>query len=364
MSRHKEILLGIQISFTGTASLTDVLEQEYTAIERIEAPTMNDALEIVRSLDTDRLETLRYIGGHGVRYGLHKLIPHPCRYVTLLRDPTAHRMSTYHFRKGKFPASLEAFHPQISPEVFAEAGIDQSNFVSWLQPYLDFGERMTPEATVEWILQSFTRDYALVGITELFDESVFLLGLRLGWSNIPFWSLFADNQKRPPLEATAPDVLNKLKNRELLDYRLYNTARDVILKEIDALSPESRAKLTEYRRKRELFGSLRRDHQTMRPEFIRALVEGPRRVVTVLGSDWSHEAVKLLEKTGQKILGSAGPSIARRGSEMKISFPGITDQMLDQTELFVLTDVRDYYTKKALLMAGIPVERIIYASRD
>jgi Sulfotransferase family len=49
----------------------------------------------ISSLSPKKINTLRVIWGHGAYYGIHTLIPRPCRYVVFLRNPYNRLVSNY-----------------------------------------------------------------------------------------------------------------------------------------------------------------------------------------------------------------------------------------------------------------------------
>jgi hypothetical protein len=134
----------------------------------------------LKPLSDDQLETHDYLSGH-FPFGIHRRLPRPVVYVTLLRDPFARLLSQVRFgvdhRKWPRDASVDAL-------------IEQGRLVDNLQTRQIAGiaDRGTPctAATLATAIENLRSHYAVVGTTERFDETLKALITLLGWPDIAY----------------------------------------------------------------------------------------------------------------------------------------------------------------------------------
>lgn len=110
----------------------------------------------LRELPVTERKKLKFISGHAP-YGLHKLLPQKCEYITLLREPTDRIISLYKhlLRKGQDITFRELIESEKNNQV------------------LMFGTNFN-EA------KKRLDEFAFVGITERFDESVVVFRKKFG----------------------------------------------------------------------------------------------------------------------------------------------------------------------------------------
>jgi hypothetical protein len=72
--------------------------------------------------------------------------------------------------------------------------------------------------------KNLRRFFTVVGITEMFDESLSLMKNKLNWNDISYLKVLL-NKQRPAKEDLSPDILAKIKSKNELDFKLYYWAR-------------------------------------------------------------------------------------------------------------------------------------------
>ncbi len=138
-----------------------------------------DALAQFETWDRDQLATLDYLAGH-LPYGIHARLPRSCLYVTLLRDPSAQLLSYFRFgvargvwsRETPVDELIRAGHMIDNPQTRQLAGTRDRN------------AECTP-ATLAAALANLSA-YAVVGITERFDEFLKALIALLRWPDVAY----------------------------------------------------------------------------------------------------------------------------------------------------------------------------------
>ena len=142
-------------------------------------------LEEFAALSVSERSGFKCVLGH-MRFGIHEHVPGKSMYVTMLRDPLE-RVLSHH---GQYNAmvcnneigdtgvvSLEEYL-QLKPAAFKN---HQTRFL------VNGGfEEMTDTEKFQRAKSNLERYYALVGVTERFDESMLVMNKLMGWSATPY----------------------------------------------------------------------------------------------------------------------------------------------------------------------------------
>jgi hypothetical protein len=99
--------------------------------------------------------------------------------------------------------------------------------------------------------QNLHRHFAVVGLTERFDETVILLRRRLGWHRTPYYLPGLVNTRKPERSAIDPEVLAIVAETNELDTAIYEYARELFEQALAAEDPGFEAELEEFRIKNE-----------------------------------------------------------------------------------------------------------------
>jgi Galactose-3-O-sulfotransferase. len=174
-----------------------------------------------------RLKT-RLIMGH-LTFGLHEFVPRPSTYVTLLREPLSLVRSQYqhvrrheghllHEEAKRFPDLTSYVQSGISLEMDnsqtrAFAGDNTTAFGACTPQMLDRAK------------ENLDGSFAVMGLTERFDESLVLMQRAFGWERVRYVSVNIDpnRAKRDPL---SNDELELLRRHNALDLELYGWATE------------------------------------------------------------------------------------------------------------------------------------------
>lgn len=153
----------------------------------------------------------RSFGGHSVRsyLGYEEAIGRPIRYFTFVRDPIARFLSHYHHQ----------VHQMRVPWTFEEFVADGrfSNFMT---------HRFAGGPDVELAKQRLAEDFAFVGLTDRFDESLVLFRHALGRDLCINYE--RENQTRSASYdrlRRAPEVVDRAREENQLDLELFDFAR-------------------------------------------------------------------------------------------------------------------------------------------
>ena len=197
------------------------------------------------------------VGDH-VPYGLYlRYLPADTRYMTILRDPVDRVLSHYHFHAQagdppgssgtrKLRATWERLlnHERVERpggDKEAEITLDLDGdfsleeglrrkiviYDNFMTRFLCGGESLFGELAPDSLdrARENVSTFWFVGVRERLDDSIVLLGRRLGVGPMPYF-LRHVSQKRPPLAETSDELQALIAEYNAMDVELYRFARE------------------------------------------------------------------------------------------------------------------------------------------
>lgn len=183
-------------------------------------------------------DSVDFIYGHNA-YGFHTEAPRPARYFTMLREPVVAYISRYH--NWKFMASEDIEHETL--EEFVEDGQSPNHQTRDLARCLEDFHSMDFEMEADDIRVAAQRvlDERMVfcGITDLFEETVFLLCAIFGWRETSMWRRRLATPGRPRVEDLDPSLVAKIERLVEVDLEMYHQQREKLLDLFEATAFDS-----------------------------------------------------------------------------------------------------------------------------
>jgi len=171
--------------------------------------------------------------GH-CQFGIHEQLARPATYITMLRHPVERIMSLYHFEKlveGKFgdhqgirmPAetTLESF---VESPPFKDVDNGQTRRISGFSPEVGGCTR----AMLKQAKDNLRKHFAVVGLTERFDETLVLLKHAFSWSRDVFYYPMNTNPGRTAMTGEPQHTIDAILAQNALDYELYQFAIELM----------------------------------------------------------------------------------------------------------------------------------------
>jgi hypothetical protein len=226
----------MHIPKTGGLTLRRILDLQYSKQERYRFPKKNP--NQIYELTKDKLNSINCLYGH-FKFGIHPPLTKPFTYITLLRDPIERVISTYYFilqnpknrmyntvKKMTFEEFVASNHTPISNH--------QTRFVS--------GKNI-PD--LELAKKNLEKHFALVGITEMYAESIFMMSKQLGWQNVQYTK---QNVTKHRLKQNdfSQETIQLIRNKNGLDLKLYAFAKTLLQKQINSLDSASKVQLKKF----------------------------------------------------------------------------------------------------------------------
>jgi hypothetical protein len=263
-SQKQPSLIFLHIPKTAGTTLNRLLDQQYQSglSWKINCPYPHNLQDELNKISGLQKEEIVFFKGH-MPFGLHKLLPQPATYITMLRDPVERVISLYYFilcipdhylsnivRERQM--SLKEF---ITSRISAEVENGQTRLLSGKvelskNPLLSF-EPSSPE-WLEAAKKNLKEPFTAFGITERFDESLILFKRKLGW-RFPLYVKHNVNNNRPLKETISPDVIRLIEKNNELDIELYNYAKDYFEEQIDQQCSEFEKELRTFKSLNEIY---------------------------------------------------------------------------------------------------------------
>lgn len=177
---------------TGGLSLSAVMRRQYPqgTIKELWLQRPETISEFLGMPEEERAR-LRGVSGH-FPFGMHEYLAPGARYITLLRNPVERLLSEYRHLADN-PEDWGVWQPPESIFKSVDSYVDyiiENNLANvqtrLISGYLNLDDRPPlaplPDDAVDRAIANLTGHFAVVGLTERFDESLLLMKRVLGWS--------------------------------------------------------------------------------------------------------------------------------------------------------------------------------------
>ncbi|WP_078430404.1 sulfotransferase family 2 domain-containing protein [Alkalihalobacterium alkalinitrilicum] len=233
-----EVLIHLHMPKTAGTTLRTIIKQNVDSSKSYELYRYGNQLSKI--LSNLNQKDIKCIQGH-FPYGIHELLDQKAIYITMLRNPVERVISEYYFIKS---IPRHELHQQVKKMTLTEYQQELRNCN--LQTRLLSGKVTKEVLSQEDIQQAkvnIKKHFKIVGITELFNESIFLMQKEFGWMNI-FYKKYNITRGKPT--NIADSTLDKISKNNVLDIELYNYAREILKTKLNALNEIERNKLLQF----------------------------------------------------------------------------------------------------------------------
>ncbi len=163
---------------------------------------------------------IKYCCGHFL-FSIHEQITRPYTFFTMLREPVDRVLSFYYYCRSN---PYHPFHKEILKMSLEEFIITAkviphiANFQTWALS----GEYPLSQDSVDKAKENVHQYFSLLGITEMFNESLFLMKEKFGWENIFYTK---ENITKRPSEPIDNNTIDLIKEINKYDIELYEWAK-------------------------------------------------------------------------------------------------------------------------------------------
>ncbi|MDQ0218886.1 sulfotransferase family 2 domain-containing protein [Peribacillus cavernae] len=224
-----QLVIFLHIQKTAGSSLITFIKKQYTREK-----TWFGSEDKLQALSQNETEGLSCIGGH-FRYGIHEMFSKPSTYITMLRDPVDRIVSYYYYLLNRPDHGKYQRAKDLDFETFLNTfQTKTSNF----QTRRITGGNPDLETAKKHLLENFS----FVGLTERFEESLFLMKKEFDWTNTKYRNRNITSQ-RPDQRHVPDEVISLIEDNNKLDMELYRFAQDLFEKRIQSLDAKTKAEL-------------------------------------------------------------------------------------------------------------------------
>ena len=234
-----EALIFLHMPKSAGTTLNRLIEWEYPLFQMYSVDPVLFRWSRARlwRLPQRRLRRFRVFKGH-MPFGLHKILPQPATYITVMRGAVERVISAYYFMSNYM------LHPNYWK--FRREGWTLEDFVRRsprenVQTKMIAGADYDALCTAEILMKAKEnlRYFSVVGLTERFEESLALMKLRFDWKLEPY-SSFNVTRTRPKKRDLPQSTLDLIAERNRFDIELYECAAKIFEEAIDKNAAEVR----------------------------------------------------------------------------------------------------------------------------
>lgn len=276
-SQSERAIVFLHIPKTAGTTLHRIIERQYRPGE-LYSPGLTEGHGVgeLAKLSDERRAEIRMFRGH-MGFGVDKHLPVPSTYMTILREPIDRVISYYYFIRRTPGHYLHDFvtsgESDLKAFIDSEAHVMTDNAQTRVLSGVWHGPRFggCTDEMLETAKRNLRDRFAVVGLTERFDETLLLMKKAFGWGNV-FYTRQNVSSQRPRREELAPETLQAIASTNQLDIALYRYATDLFEEQVVRYGSSFGAEVKAFRLINELLGVFIRGYWRTRKVSLRVFV--------------------------------------------------------------------------------------------
>ena len=237
------LLIFLHIGKAAGQTLEAIMRRQYAPHE---IAAYSGRFGVTPHFSEEELGRARVVMGH-IPFGIHRAIPRPSNYTTLLREPVPRVISLYRYIVSTPAHHLHTAVRELDLLSFVTSEIDAMEVDNGQTRQLAGDMEAVPDRSSLRAAQTNLREsFATVGVVERFDETVFLMSRRFGWA-WPFYRRRNVTSHSMPNSPSTPDAVAAIRDRNRLDAELYAVACALLDEEVKRQPLLVRAEIPTFR---------------------------------------------------------------------------------------------------------------------
>ncbi|ANX12099.1 hypothetical protein ABE41_008780 [Fictibacillus arsenicus] len=223
----EKLLIFMHIPKSGGTTLNSIFRNCYKNNEIFDHVEQAEMRERFNRSSIRNQKAIKAVSGHHY-YGVHEIFSKPFSYFTMMREPVNRVVSLYYFLKD-YPGYYQNNMRNMSLEEYIEWDPQTKNGQS-IQICGSQGN-LTLEKAKENL-----KTFDVVGLTEMFNESLYLFKRKYGWKNINYTKKNI-TKTRPSIQEVPAHIVKKIEQQNQLDLEVYRLVKLNIMNQLNLLSP-------------------------------------------------------------------------------------------------------------------------------
>ena len=260
------ILIFLHLPKTGGSSLGHALHRQYSRSAKylVDGVQPGRSVDALLALSEQERRRFHCISGH-IPFGLHRHLPDPAVYTTLIRDPVERLISHYHHVLNETAHYLHeqvagtgmSLHDYVAGDLSLELRDDQVRSLSGIGfARWDARDLEVDAAVYAAAIENIEAHFPVVGVTERFEPSLLLMQTAFRWGNV-FYTRRKVGRGRPEREAVAPETIEAIRRRNRYDMQLHAYVQARLARQIGAAGASFHLRAAWFTRANRLYNSLR-----------------------------------------------------------------------------------------------------------
>lgn len=276
----QRVFVFVHMPKAGGSTLQEIIQRPYPLAATFDihgesVETVQSSVDRLRRMPEQERERIACVKGH-IPFGIHRWLPRTPLYATMLRDPIERTVSDYFFALNTPGHTLfeRMRRGRLSIKDFVvlrqEQGLSDiyCRFLSetMIWDRLVDSPRTLPPGAVGTAKENLERYFAVVGITEKFDESLMLMQSAFGWKDVYYEraNVTRDKPAQVTLTAEALDAIRLYNGR---DIELYEFAKQRMDASIAVQGAGFEERVRRFRKENERYQRWRRLRRAVRDWF-------------------------------------------------------------------------------------------------